>query len=376
MKKTTVCFILFLTLTSLFAEKTALQKRNDFIASAKKLLGTPYLYGGSSEDGIDCSGLIYVSARDSGLGVIPRTAEGIYNYCTPIKESERQAGDLLFFTEGSKVSHVAIFLGDNQFIHSASEGRETGVIISKLSENYWKTHYYASGRLIKAAKEIARNDTEEKPAAHKTEEEKKPIPDDEGKYSKWEQNDKNEQSENFFTKYFSFTTAASVNLSFIGAQDERFVFSKDDFYLKGFSLQLELTAKKLPKPISVFARTEYVNDNSVLLPARFYLPIGLKFSFNKYISLYTGIVLNGERYSVTKPVFKGSDCKLSTPLFPGIFGLALETPKIKIGRTKISLSQELFYTHHTAAELPADISLVQYIATGVETGTFLRIEIQ
>lgn len=66
-----------------------------------------------------------------------------------VNKDKRQPSDLVFFSVGSSITHVAIYLGNDQIIHAASDGPKTGVIISKLSENYWKTHYSASGKFIK-----------------------------------------------------------------------------------------------------------------------------------------------------------------------------------------------------------------------------------
>ncbi|MCR4713775.1 MAG: DUF6273 domain-containing protein [Treponemataceae bacterium] len=124
------------------------EERNLFIENAKKYLGVPYVWGGTSKKGIDCSGLTYLAAQAIGMQ-IPRTAALQYQASTHIKDSERQPGDLVFFSEnGTKVSHVGIYLGDNKMINAVSDGRRTGVIISALSEPYWKRTYYASGRIL------------------------------------------------------------------------------------------------------------------------------------------------------------------------------------------------------------------------------------
>lgn len=123
--------------------------RDKFISCAKTYLGTPYVYGGTSRNGIDCSGFVYLSAIDAKLGTLPRTAKTIYTVTTAVNKDKRQPGDLVFFSVGSSITHVAIYLGNDQIIHAASDGPKTGVIISKLSENYWKTHYFASGKFIK-----------------------------------------------------------------------------------------------------------------------------------------------------------------------------------------------------------------------------------
>ncbi len=364
MKKLALLIFSFLTVTSLFAEKTAQQKRNDLIAAAKDMLGTPYVYGGTSRSGIDCSGLIYVAARDSGNGVIPRTAKEIYKYSTRISDSERQPGDLVFFAVGSNITHVGIFLGSNQFIHSASDGPKTGVIISKLSENYWKTHYYGSGRIISAVKDIAgleKKDTEELQPAD--------ISSNEAQVSQ------EEETDNFLSDYFAFTASASLNWTFIGADGNSILFSKDCAYIKGFSLQAELTAKKLKSPVSVFIRPEYTYYKDVSFPACITTSVCVKLKTDRYTSVFAGFVLNGERYSVNKPYLRGTDISLTTPFFPGLFGISVETPKFKIGKTKISLAQEASYIYRKSADSLTELTFAQAFTGGLEFNTFIRVEL-
>lgn len=119
-----------------------------FVECAKSYLGTPYVWGGTSRSGVDCSGLVYLAAQEAGLGTLPRTAKTLYGITSKISKSDLSAGDLVFFSSGSSISHVAIYVGDNQILHAVSEGSNTGVITSKLSQDYWKNHYYSSGRIM------------------------------------------------------------------------------------------------------------------------------------------------------------------------------------------------------------------------------------
>ena len=118
------------------------------VTYAKSFIGVPYVYGGTDKTGIDCSGLIFTVARESIKLQLPRTVAALYGYVKVIPDNQKEAGDILFFkTVGDKVSHAGIYIGNNQFIHAASDGPNTGVILSSLSETYWKQHYFAVGQV-------------------------------------------------------------------------------------------------------------------------------------------------------------------------------------------------------------------------------------
>ena len=128
---------------------TATEARQQLINSAESFLGTPYRYAGFDRRGLDCSGLVYLSFRE-GLNItVPRTTQSLYDWAEKIDSTELQPGDLVFFiTVGTTVSHVGIYTGGGRFIHSASEGPNTGVIFSNLNEAYWRRTYLGAGRAL------------------------------------------------------------------------------------------------------------------------------------------------------------------------------------------------------------------------------------
>ncbi len=116
--------------------------------SAMRFIGVPYVFGGTSTYGFDCSG--YVQHVFAMLGIhLPRTADAQF-YAGRSTEGKPIAGDLVFFqTYEPGPSHVGIYLGDGKFVHASSSH---GVMVSKLSDSYWSARYLGSKRYVAAAR--------------------------------------------------------------------------------------------------------------------------------------------------------------------------------------------------------------------------------
>lgn len=116
---------------------------------AKQYLGRPYVYGGASPRGFDCSGFtMYVYSQ---FGVrIAHGASSQMNYGASVSRGELQPGDLVFFKKSgsgsSRASHVGIYVGGNQFIHASTYN--VGVIISDLNSSYYAAGFVGARRLV------------------------------------------------------------------------------------------------------------------------------------------------------------------------------------------------------------------------------------
>lgn len=116
------------------------------LEEADRYLGVPYVWGGYSPSGFDCSGFVSYCLTHSGVRNTGRlTAQGLYNICTPVPESEVQPGDLIFFTgtynAGEPVTHIGIYVGNGQMIHCGHPVQYTSIY-----SPYWQSHFYGFGR--------------------------------------------------------------------------------------------------------------------------------------------------------------------------------------------------------------------------------------
>ena len=111
---------------------------------ALQMVGTPYRYGGNTPRGFDCSGLIHYSYARAGV-TVPRTTSQQRKYSRPVARKDIERGDLLFFNQsGKRSSHVALYIGDNRFVHAPSTGKT--VYVASLASRYWRHHFEGARR--------------------------------------------------------------------------------------------------------------------------------------------------------------------------------------------------------------------------------------
>ena len=116
--------------------------RSKAVSAAKKNLGAKYVWGGNTPKGFDCSGLVSYSYAQAGK-TLPRSSAEMYKKGTAV--TSLIPGDLVFYATsgGKKVSHVAIYIGNGQIIHSITGG----VQITNMNNSYWKTRYVGAKRI-------------------------------------------------------------------------------------------------------------------------------------------------------------------------------------------------------------------------------------
>lgn len=116
------------------------------LQTARSYMGVPYVWGGVSPTGFDCSGFTHYTLLHNGI-IIPRTAEQQYNLGTWVPRSRMMPGDFVFFsTYKPGPSHVGIYLGNNRFINASSSWGK--IVIADLNISYFTQHYLGAKRII------------------------------------------------------------------------------------------------------------------------------------------------------------------------------------------------------------------------------------
>jgi len=132
------------------------KQSSDVLSRAVNVLGTPYVWGGSSpKKGFDCSGLVKYAFNDVADVDLPRTSNAMaQGHGVKVAKGDLKPGDLIFFNiKSRRVNHVAIYLGNDRFIHAPRRGKR--VSIDNLSKPYWQKHYVVAKRVLPKEQQLA-----------------------------------------------------------------------------------------------------------------------------------------------------------------------------------------------------------------------------
>ncbi|WP_095109093.1 C40 family peptidase [Pseudomonas sp. Irchel 3E20] len=127
----------------------AAKQSSDVLSRAVNVLGTPYRWGGSSPSkGFDCSGLVKYAFNDVAAIDLPRTSNAMASgHGQKVDRKDLKPGDLIFFNlKSRRVNHVAIYMGNDRFIHAPRRGKS--VTIDTLKKPYWEKHYVVAKRVL------------------------------------------------------------------------------------------------------------------------------------------------------------------------------------------------------------------------------------
>ncbi len=120
--------------------------KSKMMREISRYMGVPYVHGGMSSQGLDCSGYTSLVYKNAVSTLLPRSAAEQAKVGTSVDFKDLKFGDLVFFnTTGEKYSHVGVYLGDDLFAHASVT---LGVTISSLQSTYYEKRYVGARRII------------------------------------------------------------------------------------------------------------------------------------------------------------------------------------------------------------------------------------
>ncbi|MBQ0161688.1 MAG: C40 family peptidase [Treponema sp.] len=351
--------ILFFSV-SIFANENsskAAKQREAVCAKAKSYIGCPYKTGAIGPDSFDCSGLVFTVFREAAGVQLPRSAKAIYSAVKIVSSDLLEEGDLVFFktTGNGQISHVGIYIGRNQFIHAASDGSNTGVIASSLTEKYYKNCYAGVGKALPTAK------------TKESDNQNKKKSDDEGEIIEEDIPDDNENG----TSSSKVASKKSSGTNFLSNVTVDSLFSCDwslwlprKFMINWRGLQLNTVARYTKWPIQPGVGTSLRWNYGA---SCFQIPITFNLTFNDYVNIYIGPVI-----TIGVPRLPETSTKIRSSFFPGIIGVTFSTPSIKAGKVNISISQDISYTVFNGTDGGA-LPINESLSTGFVFSTGIRV---
>lgn len=356
-----VCVPMFCQVVQSMTPDESREARQKMLAYSKQFVGVPYQYGGASWSGMDCSGFTFTVANDA-LGVkLPRSTSALYAAVRIIDDSEKEPGDLLFFkTVGSRISHVGLYLGNDQFIHAASDGPNTGVIISSLNESYWKKTYAGPGRFLPATGE-RRQAVESAPVPVSDRSSPGGAGSGNGLASGGENARAGSAASSGGTGSGGFFSRLAIDGTLTG--DWTF-FSATGFHLISRGVTLDAHARYTGGNLEPGFGLSLSWDPAMRL---FQIPLLFSLTVAKGIRLYAGPV-----FTMGNPVEPGTEAPVKGSIFPGVLGLCFQTPTLRAGKVELSLVQDIRYTvfNNTGG---AALPFLDSLASGLVLSTGIRV---
>lgn len=135
--------------TAKAAAVTSAKQGNAVVKRALQAVGTPYRWGGTTPGkGLDCSGLVKYAFNDVRELDLPRTSNAMAQAeGQKVDRKDLKPGDLLFFNiKSRRINHVAIYLGNDRFVHAPRRGKK--VTVDTLKKPYWNSHYKIAKRVL------------------------------------------------------------------------------------------------------------------------------------------------------------------------------------------------------------------------------------
>ena len=353
--------------------------REKFVAESKKHVGSPYVLGAVGPDKFDCSGLVYYCSREALGKQLPRTAKALYNYCRVIPDKDKEVGDLLFFKTNNTapITHVGIYIGNNQFISAISDGPNTGVIISSLKQDYWKPKYVACGQFLPSGKRKGSSGAGGSGAGDSGDSdfyEEDFVDDDDssgGRSAKSGSKSNSKSSvggSNVSFKGSSFYDPDAEGLSSLTADATLFcnwsLISPKSFMFqwRGIDLQTNLRYSKWVLEPGLGFGLHF--DYGLRI---FQIPIYFSATVNDYFRFYAGPVISFGNASMVKT---GEEIKPS--VFPGVLGISFSTPAFNIAKAKMQVVQDISYTVYNQMDNSA-LPLLESVSAGIIFSTGVRV---
>lgn len=343
----------------------SLSMRESIMATAKSLVGSPYIRGAVGPDKFDCSGLVYYCYQKAGRQV-QRTVKALYKHAEPILQEELEAGDLVFFhtTGDGSVSHVGLYVANGQFISALSDGPNTGVVLSSLNEKYWNGRFIGGGRILPAtgavdlAKESKGNKTEESAPSGDSSGEKVNA------YWAAVGSRAAQPKKKPLIEKFSLETNFLIDWQ---------MFKSNDFIInwRGLEANVGIAFQDgvLGAAVSTGLRYNYGVD-------AVQIPLTLAFLFGECIRIYLGPIfsIGTGKYGMTHTTVSGTGDRSNAQIFPGILGIAFTTPSFGNDKVRARFIQDFNYIYYTR-ENGAPLRASKAAASGLTFSTGVLISI-